>query len=306
MIEVSVVIPAFNEEKSIRALLRSLISGSRVPNEIIVVDANSQDKTYEIVNKFILKNKDYNIKIIKLSDTAFPGRARNTGVKASVNDFIAFIDCGIIPDKFWLERLSSCFENDNKADVVWGKCMPSHKNSWEKALISVTKKKIRDQRCVPSSCIKKNKFYQLNMFREDLRACEDILYVNQIKKLGLNEAFTEANSYYSGYPGTASESYKKWLLYAQYNVLAGVYKKKLIFIIIQISLFAFLIFYKFPYYLMLILLLQITRVLITIKLSPVELSNFKEYINAFIIINVSDFGRIVGVFSGLKKRLFSK
>ena len=306
MIDVSVVIPAFNEENSIKALLSSLIRGSRVPNEIIVVDANSQDGTYAAVNKFIMKNREYNIKLIRLMDTAFPGRARNTGVKAAANEFIAFIDCGIVPDKFWLEGLSSPFENDNKADVVWGKCMPSHKNSWEKALISVTKKKIKDQRCVPSSCIRKNKFYQLNMFREDLRACEDILYVNQIKKLGLNEAFTEANAYYNGYPGTASESYEKWMLYSQYNVLAGVYKKKLILILIQISLFTFLILYKFPYYLVLILLLQIARALITIKLSPVELSNFKEYINAFIIINVSDFGRIVGIFSGLKKRLFSK
>ncbi|MDV3429198.1 MAG: glycosyltransferase family 2 protein [Bacillota bacterium] len=306
MINVSVVIPAYNEGKSIKALLSSLINGSRVPDEIIVVDAASQDGTSEAVNKFIMKNREYNIKLIRLKDTAFPGRARNIGAKASDNDYIAFIDCGIIPDKFWLERLSLPFEIDNKTDVVWGKCMPSHKNSWEKSLISVTKKKIRDQRCVPSSCIKKNKFYQLNMFREDLRACEDILYVNQIKKLGLNEAFTEANSYYSGYPGTASESYKKWLLYAKYNVLAGVYKKKLILILIQVSLLIFLLLYKFPCYLMLILLFQIIRTLITVKLSPVKLSNFKEYINAFIIINVSDFGRAAGIFLGLKKRLFSK
>jgi hypothetical protein len=144
------------------------------------------------------------------------------------------------------------------------------------------------------------------MFREDLRACEDILYVNYIKKLRLNEIFTDANAYYTGYPISASEGYKKWKLYSQYNVTAGVYKKKLLFILLQISLFIFFILYKFPYYLVLVPLFQIIRIFIGIKKSTIKLSNFKEYLYAFIIINTADLGRIFGIFSGLKKKLFSK
>jgi glycosyltransferase involved in cell wall biosynthesis len=81
MIDVSVVIPAYNEEKSIEILLRNLVSGSLVPKEIIVVDGNSNDGTPGLVNDFILKNKKYNIKLIRLENITFPGRARNIGVK---------------------------------------------------------------------------------------------------------------------------------------------------------------------------------------------------------------------------------
>lgn len=305
MIEVSVVIPAYNEEKSIEILLRSLVRGSLVPEEIIVVDANSNDRTPDLVNNFILKNKEYNIKLIRLQDTAFPGRARNTGVKASLNNYIGFIDCGVVPDKFWLERLVLPFKKDNNIDTVWGKRIPTYKNSWEKSFITVIEKKIKDERCVSSSCIKKDKFYRTNMFREDLRACEDILYVNQIEKMGLNEIFTDANAYYTGYPISVTEGYKKWKLYSQYNVTAGIYKKKLLFIFIQISLFIFLALYKFPHYLVLIPLIQIIRIFIGIKKSTIGLSKFKEYLYAFIIINTADLGRISGIFSGLKKKLFS-
>ena len=48
--KVTVVFPAYNEEKSIRKAIDDFFS-TRVVDEIIVVDNNSTDKTYEIAKK---------------------------------------------------------------------------------------------------------------------------------------------------------------------------------------------------------------------------------------------------------------
>ena len=50
--KVTVVIPAWNEEKSVESTLDSIL-GSNYPNfEVVFVDNNSKDKTYELAKKF--------------------------------------------------------------------------------------------------------------------------------------------------------------------------------------------------------------------------------------------------------------
>lgn len=51
--KVSIVIPAYNEEKSIEKTIKTLLNQSYKDFEIIVVDNNSKDKTYEITSKYV-------------------------------------------------------------------------------------------------------------------------------------------------------------------------------------------------------------------------------------------------------------
>src|ERR1700730_14803113 len=50
--EVSIIVPARNEEGNIGACLESLTAQTDVPSEIIVVDDSSSDRTREIVERF--------------------------------------------------------------------------------------------------------------------------------------------------------------------------------------------------------------------------------------------------------------
>ena len=50
---ISVILPVLNEEKSIRGTLQSLIR--LTPYEIIVVDGGSRDRTLEICNEFAVE-----------------------------------------------------------------------------------------------------------------------------------------------------------------------------------------------------------------------------------------------------------
>lgn len=63
---VAVLIPAFNEEKTISSTLKSLHSQTHKPLVIVVINDGSTDKTAEIVNDFISKSGDGSIQLLSL------------------------------------------------------------------------------------------------------------------------------------------------------------------------------------------------------------------------------------------------
>ena len=54
---VSVVIPAYNEENTIGALIEALLNQTYLPDEIIINYKKSKDKTKEIISKYCDNNK---------------------------------------------------------------------------------------------------------------------------------------------------------------------------------------------------------------------------------------------------------
>lgn len=89
---VSVVIPTYNEEKYIAALIKSLKSQdyNRKKVEFIFVDGCSSDKTVEIINRK-LKNSKINYILLNNPDKITP-KSMNIGIKNSKNDIIIRLD----------------------------------------------------------------------------------------------------------------------------------------------------------------------------------------------------------------------
>ena len=79
---VSVVIPAFNEEKSIIACVNSVLRSNYPKNkmEIIVVNDGSTDNTAKILKEFKLKNAFKNLRII-IQTNSGKAHALNNGIK---------------------------------------------------------------------------------------------------------------------------------------------------------------------------------------------------------------------------------
>ncbi len=84
--DVSVVVPARDEEASLPALLASLRAQSTPPAEIVVADGGSRDRTVEVA-------RAAGARVLELGP-AYPGRARNQGIRAATHDWIALIDAG--------------------------------------------------------------------------------------------------------------------------------------------------------------------------------------------------------------------
>lgn len=112
---ISVCITTLNEEGTITKLLEGLFAGTKRPDEVVIVDAGSTDRTIEIIRHF--QKKDNRIKLL-VEKGVSRARGRNIAVELSKGDVIAMTDAGCIPTKYWLERIISPFPSG--VDVVAG------------------------------------------------------------------------------------------------------------------------------------------------------------------------------------------
>jgi glycosyltransferase involved in cell wall biosynthesis len=114
MVEVSVIIPAYNAEKTVRESIQSVLEQTFKNLEVIVVNDGSTDRTLEIVSSL----KDSRITIIS-SKNSGPSAARNLGIKYACGQYVSFLDS----DDLWLpsklEDQLNILKTSNEAKVVY-------------------------------------------------------------------------------------------------------------------------------------------------------------------------------------------
>ena len=117
MDRVSVVIPAYNREKTIKYCINSILNQTIKPFEIIIVDDCSKDRTVEIVRK--LNNSS--IKIIELEKNSGAQAARNRGIIEAKGEWIAFQDSDDewLPNKLEIQLKKA---KDDNVSFVYCEC----------------------------------------------------------------------------------------------------------------------------------------------------------------------------------------
>ncbi len=124
-IMISVVIPAFNEEKRIRRNLEAL-SRQTVPRdkyELIVVDGGSHDKTCEIA-------RDY-ADLVFVQESERVAGARNDGFLRARSNLVATTDADSIVKPDWIEHAINSF-SDPDVVLAFGPVTPIEKNVVDK------------------------------------------------------------------------------------------------------------------------------------------------------------------------------
>ncbi len=101
----SVIIPAYNSEKTIAQTLNTLKNQNFPKNkyEIIVVDDGSTDKTVKI-------SKQFGVKLFTNPHRG-PAWQRNFGAKKAKGEIILFIDSDCVPSRNWLKEMTKPFNN---------------------------------------------------------------------------------------------------------------------------------------------------------------------------------------------------
>lgn len=183
--KVSVVIPAYNEEKRLGECLRALLGGTEQPCEIIVADGNSTDRTAAIA-------KEHGARVIK-NPKGHAAGGRNAGIKAAKGDIIAFLDADCIPDKDWLKEIKYAFEHEdidglgtyieptepeNKYEEFWGTLSLKILMNYGDEPYYVSKKTLNDAFITASCAYTRKLLYQLKGFNnwfannaEDIDIC---------------------------------------------------------------------------------------------------------------------------------------
>ncbi|MDO8573803.1 MAG: glycosyltransferase [Candidatus Daviesbacteria bacterium] len=188
--KVSIVIPAYNEEKYIGNSLRSLQESeqkTKINYEVILVDNNSSDQTVKIAQKFA---KDMNLRIIK-EDKQGRGMARARGFAEAKGDIILSADADTIFYQGWIETLTSALKKNVAAVTTSCKivdCSPL-KNllfNWLQPIMALLYRLFTGHYwlCGFSFGITKSVYEKSGGFDTALQAQEDLDLAFKVAKLG--------------------------------------------------------------------------------------------------------------------------
>jgi dolichol-phosphate mannosyltransferase len=113
LVEVSVVLPTFNEAGNIGPLIEVLLSHLPEDSEIVVVDDDSPDLTWQVVES--LGKKDSRIRLIRRIGRRGLTSALNEGIEATRGKVVFWMDCDFSQPP---EMISELLEVLGKTDIV--------------------------------------------------------------------------------------------------------------------------------------------------------------------------------------------
>lgn len=174
---ISVVIPVYNGEKTIRETIESVLNQTLSNLEIILINDGSQDSTLKIVSSV----KDFRVKTFSYPNKGLSA-SRNRGISQAAGDYIAFIDADDLwtPDK--LEAQFNALQANPQAAVAYSWtdyidefgqifCQGSHFNYTGDIYTKLLVTNILESGS--NALIRKQVFTEVGGFDESLRAGED-------------------------------------------------------------------------------------------------------------------------------------
>lgn len=117
----TVIIPAYNESKTILGIIDRVLNAPTpdIKKEIVVVNDCSKDNTAQLVEDFIAKNPDVNVRLVSHEVNQGKGAALHTGIASATGDYIIVQDADLEYDpREYMDLFKPILEGF--ADVVYG------------------------------------------------------------------------------------------------------------------------------------------------------------------------------------------
>lgn len=196
---VSICIPCYNEEKTIRKVLEALARQTYPLSkmEVVIADGMSKDATREKIDEFRQSGSPLEVRVVDNPKRIIPA-ALNTAIDAARGEYIIRLDAHSIPHPEYVARSVAGLEQHLGDNVggIW-KIVP-HENSWMANSIAaaaahplgVGDAKYRyadtpgEADTVPFGAFRKAYFQSLGGFDESLLTNEDYELNTRIRKAG--------------------------------------------------------------------------------------------------------------------------
>jgi glycosyltransferase involved in cell wall biosynthesis len=302
-----------DEENSIGILLNSLQEQTRKPDEIIITDGGSTDRTIDIIGSYIAKGIP--IKLIK-ADHAYPGRGRNLAIESSTSDWIAMTDGGIRLDKNWLRNLLGPLQERRDLDGIYGNYEPSVNSFFKECLAIVfvpaptllNGKKMRSH-FIASSLMKKDVWRAVGGF-PDFRAAEDRIFMENVEKEGFRMGTSNDAKVLWDIPANFKATFKRFSLFSMHDIKAGRFMdwhRGVIFMYLWGVVLVFLGITVSPlcYLILLLSILRRSSNLIREKLEGTHLT-WGMYINRLALVTIIMIWIDIAMFWGMGRYAVSK
>ena len=226
--KISVIVPVRNEEKSVAALLDGLLAQTRPPDEVVVSDNGSADRTAEVVEGYARRGAS--VRLVR-ERAGYPGRGRNVAAAQAAHEWLAFIDAGIRPEKDWLERLAARAE-DTGADVVYGNWEPVADSFFKEcAAIAYVPPPAEVEggwvrpRFIASSLMRREAWHAAGGFPEHLRSAEDLLFMDEVERRGFRTVSEPRAVVRWDIQPTLGRTLRRFAVYSRNNIRAGLWRR---------------------------------------------------------------------------------
>jgi glycosyltransferase involved in cell wall biosynthesis len=227
--KISVIVPVLNEEDTICVLLDSLCSQTRPPDEIVITDGGSVDKTAQIIESY--DSKGIAIRLVRERE-ALPGRGRNVAIANAQYDWLAFVDAGIKPQSDWLEHLVARATSEPAVGVIYGSWKPVTDSFFKEcAAIAYVPPpghnngvEIRP-RSIASCLMQRDIWRSVGGFPEHLRSAEDLLFMNEVEEAGFREGYAPGAVVFWNIQAGLVGTFKRFITYSRNNMRAGLWKQ---------------------------------------------------------------------------------
>ena len=177
MSKISVVVPAYNSQRTIIETITSVLQQTFSDLELIVINDGSTDRTLELLETI----QDPRLKIYSYPNGGLP-TARNRGIGCATGEFISFIDADDLwtPDK--LELQLKALEKNPQAGVAysWTICMGNNGNSFHPGVSESFQGNVYPNLLVgnfiasgSNVLIRRKAIESVGYFDESLKSCED-------------------------------------------------------------------------------------------------------------------------------------
>ena len=225
---ITVISTVLNEGENLRRLMDLLCAQTRQPDEVIITDGGSRDRTVSVLHEY----EDRLPLTVLVEPGANISAGRNRAIAAAAGEIIAATDAGVTLAPEWLECLTQPLIDDPVLEVVGGFFHADAHSIFEAALGATTlplTDEIDPGTFLPSSrsvAFRKTAWITAGGYPEWLDYCEDLIFDLRLREIAAPTTFQAGALVYFRPRRSLQAFYKQYYLYARGDGKADLWRKR--------------------------------------------------------------------------------